>query len=100
MFESQVDVYEKIAALLGPSHPFTPVVAKQRQRAAADLALERSKQHLRARRYREAAGALDSAREVYRSPKLAAAAIGLRTAPGLLRLVDALRHRRGGVATG
>jgi GT2 family glycosyltransferase len=94
MFESQIQVYEKIAALLGPSHPSTPVVVGQRQRAAADLALERSKQHLRARRYREAAGALDSAREVYRSPKLTAAAIGLRTAPGLLRLVDALRRRR------
>jgi GT2 family glycosyltransferase len=100
MFESQIEVYEKIAALLGPSHPSTSVVVRQRQRAAADLALERSKQHLRARRYREAAGALDSARQVYRSPKLTAAAIGLRTAPGLLRLVDALRHRRRGAVPG
>lgn len=100
MFESQVEVYQKIAALLGPSHPSTPAVLRQGRRAAADLALERSKQHLRARRYRDAAGALDSAREVYRSPKLTAAAIGLRMAPGLLRVVDALRHRRGGIAPG
>jgi hypothetical protein len=100
MFESQVEVYDKIAALLGPSHPSTPVVVGQRQRAAADLALERSKQHLRGRRYREAVGALESARAVYRSPKLTAAAIGLRTAPALLRLVDALRHRRGGATSG
>lgn len=95
MFESQIVVYEKIAALLGPAHPCTPLLLRQRQRAAADRSLALSKQYLRARRYREAAAALDSAREVYRSAKLTVAAFGLRTAPALLRVMATMRHASG-----
>jgi glycosyltransferase involved in cell wall biosynthesis len=85
MFESQLVVYQKLAALLRPSHPAVPLVTGQIRRAEADLALERSKQLLVAGQYPQAAEALDAARRFYRSRKLTLTSLVLRAAPGLVR---------------
>ena len=92
MFESQLLVYRKLAALLGPSHPTCPAVDAQIRRAEADLALERTKQLLLSGEYPEAADALNAARRFYRSRKLALAELGLRTVPGLVRKLYAHRY--------
>jgi glycosyltransferase involved in cell wall biosynthesis len=92
MFESQLIVYRKLAALLGPSHPAGPAVALQIHRAEADLALERGKQLLVSGKYPEAADALNAARRFYRSRKLAVAALGLRAAPSLVRKLYVHRY--------
>lgn len=85
MMESQVRVFGKLAAQLGPAHPATASALRQARRAEADRALELSKRQLRAGAYREARALLAEARRFYRSRKLALAALGLRAAPGLLR---------------
>jgi hypothetical protein len=92
MFESQLLVYHKLAGLLGPSHPASLVVASQIHRAQADLALERSKQLLISGEYPQAADALNAARRFYRSRKLTLAALGLRTAPALVRKLYVHRY--------
>ena len=92
MFESQLVVYRKLAALLGSSHPANPAVATQIRRAEADLALERTKQLLLSGEYPDAADALNAARRFYRSRKLALAELGLRTAPALVRKLYAHRY--------
>ena len=93
MFESQLVVYRKLADLLGLAHPASPAVAAQIRRAEADLALERTKQLLLSGEYPAAADALNAARRFYRSRKLALAALGLRTVPGLVRKLYAHRYQ-------
>jgi glycosyltransferase involved in cell wall biosynthesis len=94
MFESQLVVYRKLAALLGPSHATAPLVDGQIRRAEADLALERSKQLLLAGKYPQAAEALNAARRFYHSRKLTLTSLGLRAAPGLVRRMYAGRAVR------
>jgi glycosyltransferase involved in cell wall biosynthesis len=94
MFESQLVVYRKLSALLGPSHAAASLVTEQLRRAEADLALERSKQLLMAGDYPQAAEALNAARRFYRSHKLTLASLGLRAAPGLVRRMYAGRGAR------
>jgi glycosyltransferase involved in cell wall biosynthesis len=85
LFHSQARVFRKLLALAGSGHPATPLLEAQVRRAEADLALERLKQQLIARQFDEAASSLRAARAVYRTMKLALAALGLRTAPELVR---------------
>jgi glycosyltransferase involved in cell wall biosynthesis len=85
LYQDQLAVYRKLAALLTPAHAAAPLLDRQIERAEADLALALSKRHLMAREYADAARALAAARRYYTSPKLALAWVGLQAAPGLVR---------------
>jgi glycosyltransferase involved in cell wall biosynthesis len=92
LFESQAQVFRKLAALAGPAHRATPLLEAQVRRAEADLALERVKGQLVARQYDDAATSLRAARRVYGTLKLALAELGLRTAPELVRRLYVARQ--------
>ena len=93
LFDSQLRVYRKCAALVGSAHSAAPLLNEQMRRAEADLALARGKRHLAAREYRQAAQSLRAASRYYSSAKLTCAWVGLYTVPGLVR-----RWYRGGAA--
>ena len=95
MFESQIRVYRKCAALLPDRHPAAAQLERQIRRAQADLALAEGKRQLMAREYRQAARSLKAARRFYPSPKLTWAWLGLHAAPALVRRWYRTRHVSG-----
>ena len=92
MFESQIRVYRKCAALLPAGHPAAGLLERQIRRAEADLALAEGKRQLLAREYRQAARSLNTARRFYPSPKLTWVWLGLHAAPALVRRWYRTRH--------
>ncbi len=93
MFESQIEVYCKLARELTLSPRALRLVDEQIKRCRADIAYKEGKQQFEARRYAQAAEALSAANEFYRSRKLSVVVTGLRVAPRLLWRLYRLRER-------
>lgn len=84
MFESLIEVYQKIANTLSVSPPVLRVIEKEIRRCQADVAFKQGSRLFMARQFDQAAEALGRAYEYYRSRKLRIMLMGLRVAPHLL----------------
>jgi GT2 family glycosyltransferase len=93
LFESQIEVYQKLLATLELSPDERRAVERQIERSHADLALHLGKREIMAGEYAQAAEALTRANLYYHSHKLKLALISLRLAPRLLRRVYHLYQR-------
>ena len=93
MFESQVEVYRKIARELTLPPQTLRLIDEQIRRCRADIAYLEGKRQFEARRYALAAASLSAANEFYRSRKLSVVVAGLRIAPRLLWRLYRLRDR-------
>lgn len=94
MFESKIEVYQKIANTLNLSPDISQLVARQIKESEADIAFERGKRMFINRDYKQAAEAIERANSFYRKPRLRIALLGLRLAPRLLRRAYAIKYGR------
>lgn len=102
LFESQIEVYQKLLSTLRLSPEESAAIKEQMARCYAALALQQGKQQIMAGQFDQAAEALRRANDYYRSHKLQFALLSLRFAPRLMRHLYHLRHRlvtRGMTAT-
>lgn len=93
MFESQIDVYEKLTHELPLSPQLLQLLNQQIKRCRADLAYSEGKRQFEAGQFSEAITALTAANEYYRSRKLRFVVACLRVAPQLLWRFNRLRDK-------
>jgi hypothetical protein len=98
MFESQVDVYQKLSQQLPLSPQLLQLVDEQIKRCRADIAFSEGKRQFEAGQFHQAVTALTTANEFYRSRKLRVVVAGLRVAPQLLWRLNRLRNKTPGHA--
>ena len=94
MFESQVEVYQKLARELTLSPQNLELIDSQIKRCNADIAFKEGRELFAARQYAKAAESLSIANEFYRSAKLRLVIAGLRFAPRLLWSLHRLREKQ------
>lgn len=92
MFESKIEVYQKIARTLNLSSQSQKLIQEQIERCRADIAFERGKQQFISRRFGHALEALREANKVYHSGKLRVVLVCLRVAPRVLWRIYTLRY--------
>jgi glycosyltransferase involved in cell wall biosynthesis len=93
LFESQIEVYQKLLVTLELSQDERRAVERRIERSRADLDLHLGKREIMAGQYAQAAEALRRANLYYHSHKLELALLSLRLAPGLLRRAYHLYQR-------
>jgi glycosyltransferase involved in cell wall biosynthesis len=93
LYDSQIEVYQKLLKTLVLSAADRRALEGQLERCHADLALQQGKRQIMAGQYAQAAEALKRANLYYHSHKLKLALLSLRLAPRLLRRVYHLHQR-------
>lgn len=93
MFESQINVYEKLVQELPLSQERLELFNEQISRCRADMAYSEGKRQFEAGQFSEAIQALETANEFYRSRKLRFVIACLRVAPQLLWRFNRLREK-------
>ena len=96
IYESQVEVYGKLARELKLSPQSRRLMDEQVRRCRADIAYTEGRRQFEAQRYAQAAESLAAANEFYRRRKLSFVVACLRVAPRLLWRLHRLRE--GGLA--
>ncbi|MEA2175124.1 MAG: hypothetical protein QOD00_2716 [Blastocatellia bacterium] len=94
LYESQIDVYQKLLATLNLTTKERRAVEREMERCNADLALHLGKREIMAGQYAQAAEALKRANLYYDSHKLKLALLSLRLAPRLMRRIYHIYQRR------